>query len=183
MGSRPRTGREGARLPTLSRRSVLAGTSAAALAMPSPAATVPTVTHTVATNSGPSAYKRWLFLTAKIERLQTRWAKLESWLAREHKWLQLSPAEQQALPWARELRDIDGCLDVLFEQREALLQRLPTVGCSSLEAIAVKLGVVERLVARDDHPEAHAMVAGARQDILALIRAGKLRECSAAAPA
>ncbi|MCK5911646.1 MAG: helicase [Caulobacter sp.] len=182
MGSRRRTEGEGARLPALSRRAVLAGTSAAALAVPSRAAAAPAVAHAAATDGGANAYRQWLFLTAKIERLQTRWAKLESWLAREHKWLQLSPAEQQALPWARELRDIDGCLDVLFEQREALLQRLPTVGCSSLEAVAVKLGVVERLVARDDHPEAHAMVAGARQDLLAFVRAAELREYPAAAP-
>jgi len=183
MGSRRRTEGEGARLPALSRRAVLAGTSAAALAAPKAADAVPPVVQGATTTDGARAYRRWLFLTAKIERLQTRWAKLESWLAREHKWLQLSPAEQQALPWARELRDIDGCLDVLFEQREALLQRLPTVGCTSLEAIAVKLGVVERLVARDDHPEAHAMVAGARQELRAFIRAAELREYPAAARA
>jgi hypothetical protein len=112
-------------------------------------------------------YRRWLAVNAKIERLQTRWAKLETWLVREHSWFQLTPAEQQALPWARELRDIDGCLDVLFEQREALLETLPTHGSATLEGVAAKLEVIERLVERDDHPEAHAMIAGARQDLVA----------------
>jgi hypothetical protein len=68
------------------------------------------------------------------------------------------------------LRDIDGCLDLLFEQREALLETLPTHGSTALEAVAAKLEVIERLVERDDHPEAHAMIAGARQDLDAWLR-------------
>ena len=153
-------------LPALSRRAVLAGTSAAVL--PAPKLTAPAVAAG-AISEGAKPYRRWLAVNAKIERLQTRWAKLETWLVREHCWFQLTPAEQQALPWAKELRDIDGCLDVLFEQREALLETLPTHGSTTLEAVAAKLEVVERLVERDDHPEAHAMVAGARQDLVALL--------------
>lgn len=68
------------------------------------------------------------------------------------------------------MRDIDGCLDLLFEQREALLETLPPQGATTLEAVAAKLAVVERLVEHDDHPEAHAMIAGARQDLLALMQ-------------
>jgi hypothetical protein len=161
MGSRRQTEGEGARLPALSRRAVIAGTSAAVLPAPKLAAAATII------SDGAKPYRRWLYLNAKIDRLQTRWAKLETWLVREHSWFQLTPAEQQALPWAQELRDIDGCLDVLFEQREALLETLPTHGSTTLEAVAAKLEVVERLVQRDDHPEAHAMIAGARQDLVA----------------
>ena len=165
MGSRRQTEGEGARLPALSRRAVIAGTSAAVLPWAKPAAAAAATTI----SEGAKPYRRWLAVNAKIERLQTRWAKLETWLVREHSWFQLTPAEQQALPWAKELRDIDGCLDVLFEQREALLETLPTHGSPTLEAVATKLEVVERLVECDDHPEAHAMVAGARQDLVALL--------------
>ncbi|MCR5877590.1 helicase [Phenylobacterium sp. J367] len=164
MGSRRQAEGEGARLPALSRRAVIAGTSAAVLPAPKLAAS-PVAAATI--SEGAKPYRRWLYVNAKIERLQTRWAKLETWLVREHSWFQLSLAEQQALPWARELRDIDGCLDVLFEQREALLETLPTHGSTTLEAVAAKLEVIERLVERDDHPEAHAMIAGARQDLVA----------------
>jgi len=167
MHSRRQTEREHARLPVLSRRAVLAGTSAAVLPVPKLAASLAAAT---AISEGAKPYRRWLAINAKIERLQTRWAKLETWLVREHSWFQLTPAEQQALPWARELRDIDGCLDVLFEQRETLLETLPTHGAATLEAVAAKLEVVERLVECDDHPEAHAMIAGARQDLVALLR-------------
>jgi hypothetical protein len=164
MGSRQLTAGERARLPALSRRAVLAGTSAAVLPAPAPTASL---AAPKAVSEAAKPYRRWLAVNAKIERLQTRWAKLETWLVREHSWFQLTPAEQQALPWAQELRDIDGCLDVLFEQREALLETLPTHGSTTLEAVAAKLEVIERLVERDDHPEAHAMIAGARQDLAA----------------
>jgi hypothetical protein len=114
-------------------------------------------------------HRRWLYLNRKIERLQKRWAKLETWLVRKHRWFELTPAEQQALPWAQELRDIDGCLELLFEQLEAVGETLPAQGATTLEAVAAKLAVVERLVEHDDHPEAHAMIAGALQDLLALM--------------
>lgn len=166
MDSRRKTAGEGARLPALSRRAVIAGASAAVLPAPLPMASL---AGAAAISEAAKPYRRWLAVNAKIERLQTRWAQLETWLVREHSWFQLSAAEQQALPWAQELRDIDGCLDALFEQREALLETLPTHGSATLEAVTAKLEVVERLVERDDHPEAHAMIAGARQDLLALL--------------
>jgi hypothetical protein len=130
---------------------------------------MPAAAPPASTDNGAKPYESWLYLTAKIERLQTRWAKLESWLVREHGWFQLSPAEQQALPWAQELRDIDGCLDVLFEQQEALLEALPARGAATMEAIIAKLAVVERLIGWDDHREAHALIAGAREDLIALL--------------
>jgi hypothetical protein len=171
MGSRRQTEGEGARLPELSRRAVIMGTSASVVAVPAASAQpTPNVLGSAANNAA-APFKRWLYLNAKIERLQARWAQLESWLAREHAWFQLSPAEQQALPWAQELRDIDGCLDLLFEKRDELLETLPTHGSAALEVIAAKLEVAERLVWAADYPEAHALITGSRQDLLTLIEA------------
>ena len=167
MGSRRQTAGTAARLPELSRRAVIAGTSAAVLPAPNAAAPRPAA---ATIDDGAKPYRCWLYLNGKIERLQTRWAKLETWLVREHRWFELTPAEQQALPWAQELRDIDGCLDLLFEQREAVLATLLPQGATTLETVAAKLAVVERLVEHDDHPEAHAMIAGARQDLLTLMQ-------------
>lgn len=126
MGSRRKTGVEGVRLPELSRRAVIAGTSLAAFGAAKPAAALvtPPVAALTAPDGGAKRCARWLAINAKIERLQTRWAKPEGGLGKEHAWYRLSPPEQQALPWAKELRDIDGCLDLLFEQRDALLESL-----------------------------------------------------------
>lgn len=170
MGSRRKTGGETVRLPQLSRRAVIAGTSVAAFgtARAARASAVPPPATLAASDEGARRCANWLAINARIERLQTRWAKLESWLAKEHGWLQLSPAEQQALPWAKELRDIDGCLDVLFEKREALLEALPTSGAASLEAVIARLSVVERLIWREEHPEVYALIVGAREDLIAM---------------
>lgn len=172
MDSRQKAGDGNVRLPELSRRAVLAGTSVAAFgaAKPGEATAIPSIATPVLSDEGTRRCANWLALNAKIERLQSRWAKLESWLVREHAWCHLSPAEQQALPWTKELRDIDGCLDVLFEQREALLRSIPATGSTSLDSVVAKLAVVEHLIWREEHPEVHALVTGARRDLIALSR-------------
>ena len=161
------TGGEDARLPEISRRLVVVGASAATVALRAPA------TAAAIPDERTRLLTRWLSLTTHIERLQDRWARLEGWLVREHDWFQLSPAEQQALPWAQELRDIDGCLDELYERRERLLASLPTSGVASMDSAIIRLAVVERLVWPDEHSEAHALVAGVRGDLIAMsARAG-----------
>ena len=99
MDSRRKAGVEGVRLPELSRRAVIAGTSVAAFggAKPAAALAIPPAAALTAPDEGTKRSVRWLAINAKIERLQTRWAKLEGWLGKEHAWYQLSPAEQQAL--------------------------------------------------------------------------------------
>jgi len=164
MDSRRNAGGEVVRLQKVTRRAVIAGTSLASLGGVKSAAATP-VTHEVA-----STCARWLRLNAHIERLQTRWAQLESWLIREHSWLQLTAAERRALPWAQELDDIDGCLDLLLEKRDALLAAMPAAGSPTLESVIAKLAVTERLIWPEDHPEAHALIAGSVQDLLALSR-------------
>ncbi|WP_293382127.1 helicase [Phenylobacterium sp. SCN 70-31] len=172
MDSRQKAGDGNVRLPALSRRAVLAGTSIAAFgaAKPGEAASTPSIGAPVPSDEGTRRCANWLALNAKIERLQSRWARLESWLVKNHAWCKLSPAEQQALPWAKELRDIDGCLDLLFEQREALLQSIPATGSISLDSVVARLAVVERLIWREEHPEVYALVTGARRDLIALSR-------------
>ena len=145
MGSRRQAERGGASMRAVSRRTLLAGASAAAVPVAAPiagpAAGLPPPTPELRSPTDGHLVRSWLGIDTQIERLQTRWAKLEAWLVREHRWCELSPAEQQALPWARELRDIDGCLEVLFERREALLGRLPVVGAADLSELAERLEV------------------------------------------
>lgn len=173
MDPRRKTGVENMRLPELSRRAVIAGTSVAAFGAAKPVAAtsaIPPSAARVASDDGIRRCASWLAIDAKIARLQTRWAKLETWLAKEHGWFKLSPAEQQALPWAKELHDIDGCLDVLFDQREATLKSIPSSGSPDLESVIAKLTVVERLIWREEHPEVHALITGARRDLTVMSR-------------
>lgn len=172
MGSRRKTGVEDARLPEISRRALIAGTSVAAFGLASPAAAAASTSLApaalIASTEATRHCKNWLAIDAQIGRLQNRWAKLEGWLIREHSWCNLSPSEQQALPWSKELKDIDGILDTLFERRERLLEAIPDSASVSFEAIIARLAVVERLIWPEDHPEAHAMIARSRQDLIAL---------------
>ncbi|MFC3068430.1 helicase [Phenylobacterium soli] len=154
------------RLPELSRRAVMGGTSLIALA-PKHAAAAP-----AASDETVRWCARWLSLDARIARLQTRWGQLETWLAREHRWFSLTPEQQQALPWARELHDIDGCLDTLFEQRAALMERVPPAGAPDLSSIIARLAVAERLTWQEDHPEAHALIVGSLLDLRAMFQQG-----------
>jgi hypothetical protein len=170
MGSRRKTGVEDARLPALSRRALIAGTSVVAFGATNPAVASVALppAAAVAADVATRRCRNWLAVDVQIERLQTRWAKLEGWLNREHSWLKLTPAEQQALPWCKELRDIDGILDTLFEKRERLLQAIPDSAAVGLDGVIARLAVVERLVCTEDHPEAHAMIARSRLDLIAM---------------
>ena len=162
MGSRQMTGGEDARLPEISRRLLVVGASAATVAPRSPAAPI------ALPDERTLQLTRWLTLTNHIERLQNRWARLEDWLVQEHNWFQLSPSEQQALPWAQEFRDIDGCLDALFQRRERLMASMPSSGAASMDTAILRLAVVEWLIWPDDHPEAHSLVVSVRRDLIAI---------------
>lgn len=167
MGSRQQTGGAVARLPHLSRRAVLVGTTATTTAAALSGSSKPAVETLAADSAKP--YERYLQIDARISRLQRRWGRLESYLADQHDWLRLSEVERPAVPGAQELRDIDGMLDLLFGQREKLLSELPVRGATSLEVVIARLAVAERLIWRDDFPEAHAMIAGAREDLSAML--------------
>ncbi|MBJ7411258.1 MAG: helicase [Phenylobacterium sp.] len=174
MGSRQSAEGERARLPALSRRAVLVGTSAAA-ASPSAAAATPTG---VVRPAGQAArlYRRWVCLDREVERLLLRWGDIEGWLFDTHNWHRLSEAEQAALPEGQALRDVDAQLKRLCAERDGLLDELPRHGARTLDAIAARLAVVERLLYREDHPEAYDMIVGSRRDLAALTTRAPIRE-------
>jgi hypothetical protein len=104
-----------------------------------------------------------LHIDARISRLRRRWARLEAYLEDQ------PPQAGAALPGAQELRDIDGMLELLLEQRAALLEKLPTRGATTLEEVIARLAVAERLIWADDYLEAQAMISGSRRDLVALL--------------
>ena len=169
MGSRRKAGVEDVRPVKLSRRAIIVGTSVAAFGAVHPVQAAPSLPIAVAAADETTRHCReWLAVNAKIARLQTRWAKLEGWLIQNHSWCKLTPAEQQALPWSKERRDIDGCLDLLVEKRERMLESIPDPATPSLEAVIMRLAVVEREIWPEDHPEVHALIRKSRQELVAI---------------
>lgn len=150
------------RLPAVSRRTVLAGASAAAAA--SPVDGSPLKMPVGSARPDPTKpYRALLHLDARISRLRRRWARLEAYMED-----QPSPPGT-APPGAQELRDIEGMLELLLEQRAALLETLPKRGATSLEEVIARLAVAEQLIWTYDHIEAQAMIAGSRRDLTALL--------------
>jgi hypothetical protein len=168
MGSRQQTEGEGAHLPALSRRAMLVGTSAAAAASGANA-TAPLSARPHTFSDPATLYKHWVSLDREIERLLLQWGNFEGRLMQEHNWYQLSEAERAGLPEGQDFRDLDASLNRLLAEREGLLGKLPTRGATTIETVAARLAVVERLLYRDDHPEAHAMVVGSRRDLAAIV--------------
>lgn len=166
MGSRQQTEGERARLPQLSRRAMLVGTSAAASGA---GASAPLGAGAHPFTDPTKLYKHWVALDREVERLLLRWGDVEGWLIGEHNWCRLSEAEQAVLPEAQVLREVDERLKRVMGARDSLLDKLPSRGATTLNAVAARLGVVERLLYREDHPEAHAMIVGSRRDLTAIL--------------
>jgi len=170
MGSRQLTEGEGARLPALSRRAMLVGTSTAAAASGAKV-TAPLATEAQAFNNPTRLYEHWISLDKEVERLLAQWGDVEAWLMREHNWYRLSEAERSTLPEGRTLGEIDERLNSVFAERDGLLGKLPTRGARTVDVVAARLQVAERLIYRDDHPEAHAMIVGSRRDLNEIVAA------------
>jgi hypothetical protein len=141
---------------------MLAGAAAAAAAPPAGAAALQGPTSAVPADP-TKPYRALLQIDARISRLRRRWARLEAYLEDQ-------PPQAGATPaGAQELRDIDGMLEILLEQRAALLERLPARGATTLEEVIARLAVAEQLIWTDDHLEAQSMIAGSRHDLIALL--------------
>lgn len=162
MGSGHHPAGDRPRLPALSRRTVLAGASAAAAAPPAGAPAQQTPAGSASLDP-TKPYRALLHLDARISRLRRRWARLETYIEDR-------PSQPGAAPaGAQELRDIGGMLELLLEQRAALLETLPAHGATSVEEVIARLAVAEQLIWTDDHLRAQAMIAGSRRDLTALL--------------
>lgn len=169
MGSRYRTHDGALPPPPLSRRAVLVGAAAAPAA--GAAAPLASAGHPAADPAKP--YRTLLYIDAKISRLRRRWARLDAYLSDQLQGLSAG-SEPKPLRGAEELRDIDGMIELLLEQRAALLEKLPTRGAATLQELIGRLAVAERLIWNDDNLEAQALIAGTRQDLAALVEHGRL---------
>jgi hypothetical protein len=119
---------------------------------------------------GAGLCRQWLALEAQRNRLLMQWGRLEAALARQHRWYDLSAAQQTALPTADEFRRVDARLDVLAVESDRLLSAIPAEPATNLVAVVGKLIVVAEYLGAQDHPLAHTLILRASEDLIALAR-------------
>lgn len=90
-----------------------------------------------------------------------RWSRLETWLAEHHGWYDLDEVQQRDLGAARGLFVIEAHLDRLAAEQEALLERLASLPARSPSEVVAKLAVAMELLASEDEPQVHRLIADA----------------------
>jgi hypothetical protein len=106
----------------------------------------------------------WLALDARIDRLCLRWSDLESVLAREKNWSQMSPDERQALSPTEEMAAIDEQLKGLFEQRRQRLDVLPTLPAHDMRGVTGKLAVAVQMM-RPQRNDGYELIESATREM------------------
>lgn len=109
----------------------------------------------------------WIALDLEIDRLAVRWSQLETLMARQFQWFELTHAERRALPEAAEMYEIDAKLTGLSYERERQLEPLSRRKADTLNGVASKLAVAAAVLKHEDSP-AHALVAGVVRELAAL---------------
>jgi hypothetical protein len=168
MGSRRMTERAVVRLPQLSRRNVLGGATAAPFVGGWTDAKAVTA---LASDPTIAICQKWLAVEDEWSRLSLLWGDVEARLMREHGWHRLSEEERRTLPIGRQLSEIDARLSVLFEEREALLDALPSGPAPNIAAIVAKLSVAERLIFEEGHSMVHGLIVQSIRDLAIVWRA------------
>lgn len=146
MESRQKTGPDPARL---SRRSVLAGTSAFPMAPP---------LVVLGEDIGLKACEA--FLKAEVETwdLYGSWNQLESHLHRTIGWIGMTDEEQRAHPASKTFADIEAQQDIAHENERAALAVLIATPPMTWAAAIASLKVLLRLVTKDDNEEANLIL-------------------------
>ena len=141
------------------RRRVLIGTPLALLAAPANAGEV-------ADDHAADMCKRYVVLSDQSRTLSDEWAVLESSLCRKYPgYIGMSDEEQGRLPEQPRFAEIDSERDVLEDEVEALLPAILKLKCRTPAAMMARLMVAERLIERDDHPEANKLLGASLSDL------------------
>jgi hypothetical protein len=114
--------------------------------------------------------RRWRALEKEDRRLIREWQREETGLFERHEWPRLTEAQQQALPQARRLYEIDARLDGLRHERELLLPKIKTQAARSRAGALQKLEVLAALLKLEDQQEACALLRSAQRDLASLWR-------------
>lgn len=161
MSSRRKAGCAPARLPEPSRRTVLAGASAAPLI----GGLVP---HTAISDPNLTVCQQWIAMDVEHRQLLAEWGTLEGWLIKNRRWFRLSPDERDAVPESARFSQIEARLDELETESHILLKAMRPAPAKSVEAVIANLSVAGCLIFEEDHPEAHGLIVRAVRDLAKL---------------
>lgn len=109
--------------------------------------------------------KFWLAHEAKTTGLARRWSEVETYLAQNCRWFDLSEAEQSALPEAAELWAIDARLERLSGEAAHIIPMLPSLAATNRMAILLKFKVLAHVLKREDYADEHALLRSALLDL------------------
>ncbi|MFT4250994.1 MAG: hypothetical protein QM608_00720 [Caulobacter sp.] len=163
MGSRRKTGGDRARLPDLTRRSMMG--AAAAVPVAAGAASGSGEELLSAADSSLTRCGTFVATDIRISRLVSRWANLEAEVFDIPGWHQLSKEEQLTFPKAQEMARIDAQLVGLFRQRDKLREVLPKAAATTPTEVAAKVAAAVKMVDPEDDEQAHALLVGAVHDL------------------
>jgi len=124
----------------------------------------------VSSNQTEKLCRAWLANEEEARRLVGLWGNLETYLATHHNWYELSEEEQRILPEAAEMHAIDARLDVIQNERETFLSRLPAMPAEDRPTLMLKFRTVQTLLLPEEHPEARASFDSALRDLVLLWR-------------
>lgn len=110
----------------------------------------------------------WLRHQGEASRLSAEWARLEARLQVENGWYKMSQRARARHPGQADLDKIQARLEEVDSSRDALLPTLAELPATTREGVALKLAVAAELVDVADFPEAHALIARAREEVLRL---------------
>lgn len=153
-------------LQKLTRRTVMAGTSAATLGGPNydiPAVAGGTTDETIAR----CAY--WLALYVELDDLTKRFGALEHWLSETYGWLVLSKEEQLTRPEGEEFRQVQARMKEICDQRPIIMDEAPTLKATTPAGVLAKLLLAQQLVWPDDCPEAHDLITGCVEELSGML--------------
>lgn len=109
-----------------------------------------------------------LALHRESERLHRRYGDVETTLFDKSRRLQLSKAQQRALPEARKLQDMSDRLDFLWKDRPRKMRRLRNTRATSIEGVIGKLKCVAGAMEPDEFPSAFKLLQTTIRDLEAM---------------
>jgi hypothetical protein len=141
MDSRRKTGGDCARLPEITRRTLVGAT---AIAAPTLSCRRPRAGEVLAHS------RTWLALDAELDQLTVAWQDEEVSLARDFDWLGLPEPEQRSHPEARLICALGERITVVTERRWDLLETLERSSATNVHDVAGKLAVAVRAMRHED---------------------------------
>jgi hypothetical protein len=139
-----------------SRRDLFQGATACALPLPLPFG---------ATDPGLLVARQWCAIDAEQRRLILAWQARETWLFKHRNWLNLSEAEQVAVPEGALLGVIDHRLEEIDKVYDALLPRLEATSALTREGLFARFDALLHCIEQDEYPDARAILKSCLSDL------------------